>query len=92
MHEQPAFNQENQDSDWKKAVIVWNWQNRFSSTVIFHSILQGHIIQGSNLPKCNAGNANFGKVLKQSENLKKWIKNTKKIPKDHLLCLHALYR
>ena len=23
-HEQPAFNQENQDSDWKKVVIVWN--------------------------------------------------------------------
>ena len=24
MHEQPAFNQENQDPDWKKVVIVWN--------------------------------------------------------------------
>ena len=24
MHEQPAFDQENQDPDWKKAVIVWN--------------------------------------------------------------------
>ena len=24
MHEQPAFNQKNQDPDWKKAVIVWN--------------------------------------------------------------------
>ena len=24
MHEHPAFNQENQDLDWKKAVIVWN--------------------------------------------------------------------
>ena len=24
MHEQPAFNQENQDPDWKKALIVWN--------------------------------------------------------------------
>ena len=24
MHEQPAFQQENQDPDWKKVVIVWN--------------------------------------------------------------------
>ena len=24
MHEQPAFNQENQAPDWKKVVIVWN--------------------------------------------------------------------
>ena len=24
MHEQPAFNQENQPPDWKKVVIVWN--------------------------------------------------------------------
>ena len=24
MHEQLAFNQENQDPDWKKVVIVWN--------------------------------------------------------------------
>ena len=24
MHEQLAFNQENQDSGWKKVVIVWN--------------------------------------------------------------------
>ena len=24
MHEQPAFNQENQEPDWKKVVIVWN--------------------------------------------------------------------
>ena len=24
MHEHPAFNQENQDPDWKKAVLVWN--------------------------------------------------------------------
>ena len=24
MCEYPAFNQENQDPDWKKAVIVWN--------------------------------------------------------------------
>ena len=24
MHEHPAYNEENQDPDWKKAVIVWN--------------------------------------------------------------------
>ena len=24
MPEQPAFNQENQDPDWKKVVVVWN--------------------------------------------------------------------
>ena len=24
MHEQPEFNQENQDPDWIKAVTVWN--------------------------------------------------------------------
>ena len=24
MHEQPVFNEENQDPDWKKPVIVWS--------------------------------------------------------------------
>ena len=47
MHEQPASNQENQDPDLKKAVIVWNGNHAkkkendiFSSTVVFHSIWQ----------------------------------------------------
>ena len=24
MHEHPTFHQENQDPEWKKAIIVWN--------------------------------------------------------------------
>ena len=104
MHEQLAFNQENQDPDWKKVVIVWNANHAkrnenekisrmFFSTAVYHSIWQSHITQCSNLLTCNAGNANFGKVPKPSENSKKkWIKNTKNITEAHLLHLHALCR
>ena len=65
-----------------------------SSAAVYHSIWQSHITQCSNLLKCNAGNANFGKVPKPSENSKKKkIKNTKKIITEaHLLHLHALCR
>ena len=60
MHEQPAFNQKNQDPDWKKAVIVWNGnhpkrnehviflQDWFSSSVVF--------IQFSSDTSCRAQN------------------------------------
>ena len=43
----------------------------FFSTAVYHSIWQSHITQCSNLLKCNAGNANFGKVPKPSENSKR---------------------
>ena len=46
----------------------------FFSTAVYHSIWQSHIIQWSNLLKCNAGNANFGKVPKPSENSKRKYK------------------
>ena len=48
------------------------------STAVHHSIWQSHITQCSNLLKCNAGNANFGKVPKPSENLKKMDQKYKK--------------
>ena len=105
MHEQPAFHQENQAPDWKKVVIVWNGSHAkrnenekiskicsffCTSTAVYHSIWQSHIIQCSNLLKCNAGNANFGKVPKPSEIFEK--ENTKNITEAHLLHLHALCR
>ena len=70
------------------------FQHMFFSTVVYHSIWQSHIIKGSNLLKCNAGNANFGKVPKPSEILKKKMdpKYKKNITEAHLLHLHALCR
>ena len=50
----------------------------FFSTAVHHSIWQSHITQCSNLLKCNAGNANFGKVPKPSENSKKMDQKYKK--------------
>ena len=50
MPEQPAFNQENQDPDWKKVVIVWNGnhhakrnENEFFSKI--YSLVLQYIIQ-----------------------------------------------
>ena len=55
------------------------------STAVYHSTWHSHITQCSNLLKCNAGNANFGKVPKLSEFLfKKWMKNTKNIKEAHM--------
>ena len=48
----------------------------FFCTAVYHLIWPSHIIQWSNLLKCNAGNANFGKVPKPSENLKEKIQKT----------------
>ena len=87
MPEQPAFNQENQDPDWKKVVVVWNGNHaKRNENEIFakicslvpHSIWQSHITQCSNLLKCNVGNANFGKVPKPSEISKKMDQKYKK--------------
>ena len=39
MHEYPAFNQENQDPDWKNAVIVWNGKHaKGSENEIFYKV------------------------------------------------------
>ena len=49
MHEQPAFNQENQAPDWKKVVIVWNGNHaKRNENEIFskiYSLVLQYIIQ-----------------------------------------------
>ena len=45
-HEQPAFNQENQEPDWKKVVIVWNGNHaKRNENENFCSLVLQYIIQ-----------------------------------------------